>query len=123
MIKVGIDAVEVARIKDLYERYGERFLARLYTSKEIAYARAARGDRRFERLAARFAIKEALIKAAGRPITFTAIEVSHTSSGRPRVACDLIEGMIEASLSHTRRLAIACVLLEKATTSLTRPSR
>ena len=118
MIKVGIDAVEVSRIKDLYQRYGERCLTRLFTPKEITYARAARGDRCFERLAARFAVKEALIKAIDRPLPFTAIEVSQAPNGRPILSCSLIAGNVEISLSHTRGLALACVLLEEATSSL-----
>jgi len=117
MIRVGIDAVDVSRIKSLHQRYGERFLKRLYTPRESSYALAAHEDRCFERLAACFAAKEALIKAAGCPLAFTAIEVSHSLTGRPHITCALIEGKIEASLSHTRRLAIACVLLERATSS------
>jgi len=117
MIRVGIDAVEVSRIKDLYRRYGDRCLKRLFTPTEVSYARAARGDRCFERLAARFAIKEALIKAAGRSLPFTAIEVRQTPKGRPIVICSLIEGNIEISLSHTKSLALACVLLEETTSS------
>ena len=68
MIRVGIDAVEVSRIRSLCQRYGEQFLRRLFTPNEIAYARAARGDRCFERLSACFAVKEALVKAAGRSL-------------------------------------------------------
>lgn len=117
MIRVGIDAVEVSRIRNLCQRYGEQFLRRLFTPNEIAYARAARGDRCFERLSARFAAKEALVKAADRSLPFTAIEVSQTSSGRPIVSCSLIEGNIEISLSHTKSVAFACVLLEEATSS------
>ena len=118
MVRVGIDAVEVSRIKALCQRYGERVLRRLFTPEEIGYARSARGDRCFERLAARFAVKEALVKAAGRSLPFTAIEVSQAPSGRPIACCPLIEGNIEISLTHTESLAVACVLLEEATSSL-----
>jgi len=117
MINVGIDAVEVQRMKDLYTRYGERALSRLFTPGEIARARAARGDRCFERLAARFAVKEALVKAVGHSLPFTKIEVKNAPSGRPLVSCSLVKGNIKASLSHTERLAIACVLLEEPTSS------
>lgn len=117
MTRVGIDAIEVERIKDLVSRYGERFLRRVYTPEEVRYAWSSRGERRFERLAARFAAKEALIKAAGRFLPYAAIEVHHETTGRPLVRCALIEGRIEASLSHTRRLAVACVLLEETTSS------
>jgi holo-[acyl-carrier protein] synthase len=112
MTRIGIDLVEVSRIKALYERHGERFLNRLFTEREIIYSLAARGDRQFERLAARFAAKEALIKAAGHSLPFRSIEVSHRTGGRPTISCSAVQGKIEASLSHTRRLAIACVLLE-----------
>jgi holo-[acyl-carrier protein] synthase len=111
MTRVGIDAVDVARIEGLCRRYGARFLARLFTPGEIAYALSARGNRRFERLAARFAAKEALVKAAGHAVSYTAIEVVRTASGSPVVRCAAIEGDITASLSHTERLAVACVLI------------
>ncbi len=110
-MEIGIDAVEVGRIKELYERHGERFLSRVFTPVEVDYALSAHGDRRFERLAGRFALKEALIKAWGRGIPFSAIEVRNDPVGRPLVACPIVPGKIKASLTHTRRLAIGCVLL------------
>jgi len=122
MTRVGIDAVEVARIEALCQRYGQRFLERLFTPEEIAYATSARGNRRFERLAARFAAKEALIKAAGRPLPHTSIEVSRAPSGRPTIRCRAVAGEITASLSHTEKLAVACVLLEEEATSFSRPA-
>jgi holo-[acyl-carrier protein] synthase len=112
MTRIGVDLVEVERIKAIYEQRGERFLDRLFTRVEIAYAFSARGDRQFERLAARFAIKEALIKAVGRPLPYSSIEVRNQKDGRPIVRCSHVRGKIEASLSHTRRLAIACILFE-----------
>ncbi|MEA3356458.1 MAG: holo-ACP synthase [Candidatus Bipolaricaulota bacterium] len=115
MARVGIDAVEVARFRHLYDRYGERFLRRLYTSQEISYAFAAKGARCFERLAARFAVKEALIKAIGRPIPLLSIEVRHAHTGRPIVFCSQVKEKIEASLTHTDQLAIAFVILEVPT--------
>ncbi len=118
-MEIGIDAVEVGRIKRVYERYGERFITRVFTPAEVDYAFSARGDRRFERLAGRFALKEALMKAWGRGIPFSAIEVKNDSAGRPLVECPLVLGRIKASLTHTRRLAIGCVLvLEEGATSL-----
>ncbi len=109
-MEIGIDAVEVGRIKSVYERHGERFLTRVFTPAEIEYAFSARGDRRFERLAGRFALKEALIKAWGEGIPFSAIEVRNDPAGRPLIACPLVSGKIKASLTHTRKLAIGCVL-------------
>jgi len=113
MTRIGIDIVEVQRIKDMVQHYGQRFLQRLFTQEEINYALSASGNLRFERLAARFAAKEALVKAVGHSLPFHSIEVDHVVSGRPIITCPLISGKIETSLSHTKRLAIACVLLEK----------
>ena len=113
MTRVGIDLVEIDRIKALCQRFGNRFLNRIFTEEEIAYAYAARGNRRFERLAARFALKEALVKALGHPVPFSTIKITHTSQGRLCVNCTEVEGKIEASLSHTKRLAVACIVLEK----------
>ncbi len=114
MSRIGIDLVEVPRLKAAYERHGERFLLRLFTPGELDYALAARGDRRFERLAVRFAAKEALVKAVGRPLPYRSIEVGHAPSGQPTVTCAAVEERITASLSHTRRLAVACILVDEA---------
>jgi len=111
-MRIGIDAVEVARFKALALRRGERFLARLFTVEELRYARTARGDRMYERLAARFAVKEALCKAIGGRLPFRSIEIAHLEAGGPlSVACSRVRETITASLTHTRRLAVAVVLL------------
>ena len=113
MTSVGVDIVDVERIRRLYQRYRDRFLKRVFTETEISYSFSARGDRRYERLAARFAAKEAVIKALGHAVPYRSIEVRNSSSGRPIVTCEFVNENIEASLSHTDRLAIACVLIEK----------
>ena len=112
MIRIGIDIVDVERIKRLSQQYGRRFLDRVFTEIEIDYSLGARGERRYERLAARFAAKEAVIKALGRAVPFRSIEVENAPSGRPIVRCEFVDEKIEASLSHTDRLAIAYVLIE-----------
>ena len=116
-MEIGVDAVEVARIRALYFQHGNRFLRHVFTQAEVNYAFQAHGDRRFEHLAGRFALKEALIKAWGKKIPFTAIEVRDDLTGRPIVTCPLVSGRIKASLTHTRRLAIGCVLLIEEPTS------
>lgn len=63
IIGLGLDLVEVARIARLIERHGERVLARVFTDAERAYCEGSR--RRFEHFAARFAAKEAALKALG----------------------------------------------------------
>ncbi|MGZ9252734.1 MAG: holo-ACP synthase [Candidatus Deferrimicrobiaceae bacterium] len=60
---IGVDIVDVARIQALLGRYGERFLHRVYTEAETAYAMS--GANKAERLAGRFAVKEAVMKALG----------------------------------------------------------
>ncbi len=120
-MEVGIDAVDVARIRSLYLQYGDRFLRRVFTQTEIDYAFSARDDRRYERLAGRFALKEALIKAYGHGIPFREIEVRHNPAGKPVVVCGRVRGKIMASLTHTRRLAVACILVDPDPTSASHP--
>ncbi len=82
-IAVGIDIIEVDRVRRVYERHGERFLQRVYTDIE---ARQCRG--KVERLASRFAAKEAISKALGtglRGVAWREMEVIQLRSGRPSV--------------------------------------
>jgi holo-[acyl-carrier protein] synthase len=86
-LRVGIDLVQVSRIADSLERFGERFLRRVFTDDEIAYAKSAPALTA-ERLAARFAAKEATMKAleiGDAAISWRDIEVSRAPSG----ACEL----------------------------------
>jgi len=118
----GIDLVETARIADMVERHGGRFLQRCFTAAEQAYAEA-RVRRRDEHLAARFAAKEATLKALGtgwrHGIAWTDIEVVREPSGRPalrltgeadRIARAQGIRTWHLSLSHTARYATASVL-------------
>lgn len=118
----GIDLVDVQRIRDLADRHGERFLTRCFTSGERAYA-DSRPRRRFEHYAARFAAKEAVLKAIGtgmrQGISWTDIEVRTEPSGRPRVCTTGAAGEIASglgvcnwliSMSHTDNQAIASII-------------
>lgn len=122
----GVDLVEVGRIRDLAERHGERFFERCFTAGERAYA-DSRPKRRFEHYAARFAAKEALLKALGtglrNGISWTDIEVRTEPSGRPGIAlsgrCAALarEAGIDAwflSMSHTEAQAIASVIAARS---------
>lgn len=113
MARIGVDLVEIARIEGLRERWGQRFLERIFTNRELSYALSKR--RAPEHLAARFAAKEALIKAHGLPSPWKEIEVSKTTSGEPRFS-KLPGGLkperVQLSLAHTASLAIAIVLIE-----------
>jgi holo-[acyl-carrier protein] synthase len=112
MTRTGVDIVEVDRIKRLHAQYGNHFLQRVFTKREIEYSFQAKTNTRYQRLATRFAAKEAVIKAIGHAVPFSAIEVNNETSGRPAIICNLTKGRIEASLSHTDKLAIAFVLIE-----------
>lgn len=115
-LKIGLDLVEVARVERLVERWGERFLERLFTPLELDYARARR--RPGEHLAARLAAKEALIKAWGRPLKWREIEVATARTGEPffsRLPAELASWRARLTLSHTGGLAAAVVLLEAPT--------
>ena len=82
-VAVGIDIIEVERVRRVYERHGERFLARVYTELEV---RQCRG--KVARLAARFAAKEAISKALGtglHGVAWREMEILQLRSGRPSV--------------------------------------
>ena len=117
----GIDLVEVARIRAMVDEHGQRFLDRCFTPGEQAYNFESR--RRFEHLAARFAAKEATLKALGTGLTggiaWTDIEVISTPNGAPRLALRSAAATAASvvganswliSLSHTDTHAVASVI-------------
>ena len=88
VVSHGIDMVECGRMAELIDRYGDRFLKRVFTPAELAYCRGRR--REVEHLAGRFAVKEAVLKVLGtgwrKGINWTDVEVTNEPSGRPRVS-------------------------------------
>ena len=121
IIGVGLDATEIERVANMIERYGDRFLRRVFTDGEIAYCTAKRDFA--SSYAARFAAKEAAMKALGtghsRGVYWTGIEVVRRH-GPPQLrfhggAHDRFRalGASDAlvTLTHSRDLAIAHVLL------------
>ncbi len=123
IIGVGLDATEIARIGEMIERYGERFIRRVFTEGEIAYCRRKRDFA--SSFAARFAAKEAAMKALGtghsRGVFWTGIEVVRRH-GPPRLAfhggaAERFRSMGGTSslltLTHSRDLAIAHVMLTR----------
>ncbi|GIU80462.1 MAG: holo-[acyl-carrier-protein] synthase [Bryobacteraceae bacterium] len=123
ILGTGIDLAEVARIREAVERYGTRFLERVFTPGEIAYVETKAN--RFERYAARFAAKEAGMKAIGTGwrggVRWQDFEVRNRRSGRPElllhgVAAEVARRMgverIHLSLTHTETVAQAFVILE-----------
>jgi holo-[acyl-carrier protein] synthase len=109
---LGVDLAEVARIRCLAAN--PRFLKKVFTPKELAYA--GRSRNRFERLAARFAVKEAVIKALDdKSLALNKIEVENTASGRPQVSVKGLRGRrLLVSISHTAGCACAAVIAFKA---------
>jgi holo-[acyl-carrier protein] synthase len=123
ILGTGIDLAEVSRIRLAIERYGQRFVDRIYTPAEIAYVE--RKANRFERYAARFAAKEAGMKAIGtgwrRGVTWHDFEVKNLPGGRPtlllhgeaaKVAAGLGVKRTSLSLTHTSEQGMAFVILE-----------
>ena len=124
VIGLGTDLIEVARIERSVERFGEQFLARVYTSGEIAYCRA-RNKSAAESFAARFAAKEAGAKALGtgisRGVSWRELEVTRRPGHAPElllhgraaeIAAALRVQRLSLSLTHTRGLAMAVVVAE-----------
>ena len=123
IVGTGIDLCEVGRIEQAIARHGRRFLERVYTAGEIAYAE--RKANRYERYAARFAAKEAGMKALGTGwrggLGWRDLEVANLASGRPtlrlhgkaaEIAAKLGVRSVSLSITHTATQAMAAVILE-----------
>ena len=123
ILGTGVDLAEVGRIREAIDRYGDRFIRRIYTDAEIAYVE--RKANKFERYAGRFAAKEAGMKAIGtgwkRGVRWQDFEVSNLPSGRPtlrlhgeaeRIAGKMGVTSISLSITHTAELGMAHVILE-----------
>jgi len=117
LFSVGVDVIEIERIEVVLRRHGQRFLQRVYTSREQAYCRG-----RVPELAVRFAAKEAISKALGtgmRGIAWREMEILCDERGKPLVrlhgrararAKELGLSQFAISLSHSRDYALAFVL-------------
>ena len=120
---IGVDFVEVARIQHSLDRFGEKFLKRVFTQGEIDYSLSMKFPARH--LAARFAAKEAVSKAfgtgIGKSMGWRDIDVRKKESGEPYLVLEggakemsILRGLTNAliSLSHTEHHAMAMVVLE-----------
>ena len=112
IVGTGIDIAEVPRVADAIKRYGQRFLNRVFTEGEMNYCESKAN--RTERYAARFAAKEAAMKALGtgwnHGVRWRDVEVCRAPGGRPTI---VFHGEhVALSLSHTTEQAIAQVILE-----------
>jgi len=119
---IGVDIIRVERMKEASERWGDKFLQRVFTDSEIRRCRMARDPHLS--FAVRFAAKEALIKAVGTTAgaSFKDIEVLNDELGKPYITVRgklrvffEIKGIRKAhlSLSHEKEYGVASVVLEK----------
>jgi len=119
---IGIDIIDINRIEQAIEKYGERFLNRIFTENEKKYCESF-NDTKFLHYAARFCAKESFSKAIGTGITqgfkFKEISVENIDSGQPFI---ILDGELKSkwssyniyiSLSHTDTTAVAVVIMEK----------
>jgi holo-[acyl-carrier protein] synthase len=119
---LGIDLTEVDRVEQVLERWGDRFVARVFRPGEIS-ARRRHPRARAEHVAGRFAAKEAAMKALGtgwRGLAFRDIEVGRDPRGKPLLALhgralararELNVGSMEVSITHGKNIAVAVVAL------------
>jgi holo-[acyl-carrier protein] synthase len=123
ILGIGIDLEEVERIRLVIDRHGNRFLHKVYTQTEIDYVEGKAN--RYERYTGRFAAKEAAMKALGtgwnHGVSWKDIEVANCSDGCPSLnlsggalerAKKMGYGKLHVSMSHTRRMAVAEVIIE-----------
>ena len=123
IVGIGIDLVDCERIENSIERFGDRFLSRVFTEGEIAYSKSMKFPGRH--LAARFAAKEALSKAfgtgIGRAMGWRDLDVRKKESGEPyvvlsggaeKMANELGVTKVWISLSHTDTIGMATIVLE-----------
>ncbi|MHC4915678.1 MAG: holo-ACP synthase [Planctomycetota bacterium] len=123
ILGTGIDLVEIARIAELAHKHGERFLNRVFTEDEVAYAmpKAAR----YQHLAGRFAAKEAVFKALGtgwsQGVSWKLVEVCTGEGGAPQVllsggAAERLSRMggsrVHVTITHTEGMAAAVAVIE-----------
>lgn len=119
---VGIDLVKIERIKEVVEKWGDKFLKRVFTEDEISYCYTKQNP--YLSLSVRFAAKEAFVKAIGSEVavSLTDIEVVNSPNGKPQIKANgKLKEFLEKkkikraalSLSHEKDYGIACVILEK----------
>ena len=123
IIGTGVDILETSRVEEALRRHGERFAKRVCTLTEIAYCGEFKNQA--ERLAARFAAKEAAFKALGtgwgEGVRWVDVEITHSPSGKPEL---ILRGRAEeiarrmgvtrtaVSISHSDRYVVAQVIFE-----------
>jgi holo-[acyl-carrier protein] synthase len=118
---LGVDVVEIARVKGVVEKWGDHFLHKIFTDGEIAYARSKKNS--VQHLAARFAVKEAVAKALATGwqggFRWKDIEVGNDANGKPSVALSgglrtrLAGANIHISISHSDTVVVGVAIVER----------
>ncbi|NIA23127.1 MAG: holo-[acyl-carrier-protein] synthase [Proteobacteria bacterium] len=112
MIKgVGVDIIEIKRFDNLIEKYGDKFLKRIFTKNEIEYAKKRNNAESF---AGMFAAKESFIKAYGeKKLEFNEIEIIHDKNNKPSYKPkSKTNDSLNLSISHDKTNAIAICIIE-----------
>ena len=122
ILEIGVDLIEVKRIREMCLKWGDRFEKRVFTPREIAYCNSKKS--RYQSLASRFAAKEAVFKALGTGwglgLRWQDVEVVNDSLGKPNIILSgkakqraelMCASKVIVSLSHTKQHAIAYVVL------------
>lgn len=125
IVGIGVDIVDIERVNRLLERYKDRFVRRVFTDAEEQYAN--RSTRPAERLAGRFAVKEAVMKAIGtgksQGILWRDVETVRGPLGKPKVILygkagkymDMLDAnVVHVSITHDGGKAVAFVIIERA---------
>ena len=109
---IGIDLIEIDRIKDVYIKQSDKLIHRILTEQEQQKFNSFKNDKRkLEFLAGRFATKEAFSKALGKTVAFNDIDCYNDEKGKP---CIEYPGFIvHVSITHTQHYAMSEVILEK----------
>lgn len=118
---LGVDVVEIDRVRGVVERWGDHFLRKVFTDNEIAYARSRKNAA--QHLAARFAVKEAVAKALATgwrgAFRWKDIEVGNDPNGKPTVALSgglgtrLAGASIHISISHSDTVVVGVAIVER----------
>lgn len=121
LLRTGVDICSIARVREVYQKFGEKFLRRILTDNEAAYVKSS-NHHLITRLAARFAAKEAMLKVLGTGIVgvgWHEVEVARAPSGEPSIvlhgrakmrAEQLGLRKISVSMSHEKEYAVAFIV-------------
>jgi holo-[acyl-carrier protein] synthase len=117
IIGTGVDITEVKRLRQATEKWGDEFLSRIFTKKELAHARKRVSF--YQHLAGRFAAKEAVFKALGdKNLSWKDVEITNDAEGKP--LCTIVSSRaknvsVHISISHVKNYAVANAIITQKT--------